>query len=149
MTMETNESNKHELADFRNLVYLAWKHLRLPDPTPIQYDISSWIQHGPRRMLIMGYRGVGKSWLTSVFACHQLLMNPNLNVLVISASKTRADDFSTFTLRLIEEMPELQHLRPREDQRSSKIAFDQMDSVVSNWSPQGQTQIGLTTHRAG
>ena len=132
MTMANNESNKHELADFRNLVWLAWKHLRLPSPTPVQYDISSWIQHGPRRMLIMGYRGVGKSWLTSVFACHQLLMDPNINVLVISASKTRADDFSTFTLRLIEEMPELQHLKPREDQRSSKIAFDVGPAMASH-----------------
>ena len=130
--METKESNKHELADFRNLVFLAWKHLRLPCPTPIQYDIASWIQHGPRRMLIMGYRGVGKSWLTSVFACHQLLMNPNINVLVISASKTRADDFSTFTLRLIEEMPSLRHLKPRDDQRSSKIAFDVSPAMASH-----------------
>jgi hypothetical protein len=43
---------------------------------------------------------------------------------VISASKQRADDFSTFTLRLIEDMPLLQHLKPRENQRNSKIAFD-------------------------
>lgn len=44
--------------------------------------------------------------------------------MVVSASKQRSDDFSTFTLRLINEMPILQHLRPREDQRNSKISFD-------------------------
>jgi len=65
-------------------------------------------------------------------------MDPKLNVLVVSASKQRADDFSTFTLRLINEIPICQHLKPREDQRNSKIAFDvgpapasQAPSVVS------------------
>jgi len=44
--------------------------------------------------------------------------------MVVSASKERADQFSTFTLRLIHEMPLLQHLAPRSDQRQSKISFD-------------------------
>jgi hypothetical protein len=44
--------------------------------------------------------------------------------MVVSASKDRADQFSTFTLRLIAELPILQHLSPRPDQRQSKIAFD-------------------------
>jgi hypothetical protein len=65
-------------------------------------------------------------------------MDPKLNVLVVSASKQRADDFSTFTLRLINEIPICQHLKPKEGQRNSKIAFDvgpapasQAPSVVS------------------
>jgi hypothetical protein len=43
---------------------------------------------------------------------------------VVSASKQRADDFSTFCQRLINEMEILAHLRPKEGQRDSKIAFD-------------------------
>lgn len=113
-----------ELHDFRNFVYLVWKHLGLPDPTPTQYDIAEYVDNGPRRCCIQAFRGVGKSWITSAYVCHQLLVNPALNILVVSASKTRSDDFSTFTLRLISEMPVLKHLMPREDQRSSKIAFD-------------------------
>jgi hypothetical protein len=72
----------------------------------------------------MAFRGVGKSWITSAFVVHQLLLDPTKNILVVSASKQRADDFSTFTLRLIDEMPILQHLKPNESQRNSKIAFD-------------------------
>lgn len=113
-----------ELEDFRNFLYLTWKHLNLPDPTPTQYDIAEYVDNGPRRCCIQAFRGVGKSWITSAYVCHQLLLNPALNILVVSASKTRSDDFSTFTLRLISEMPILKHLIPREDQRSSKIAFD-------------------------
>lgn len=113
-----------ELRDFRNFLYLTWKHLNLPDPTPTQYDIAEYVDNGPRRCCIQAFRGVGKSWITSAYVCHQLLLNPALNILVVSASKTRSDDFSTFTLRLINEMPILKHLIPREEQRSSKIAFD-------------------------
>ena len=113
-----------ELKDFRNFVYLAWEHLGLPDPTKVQYDISKYLQHGPRRKTICAFRGVGKSYLTSAYVVWKLLLNPDINVLVVSASKTRSDDFSTFTQRLIAEMPILEHLRPRKGQRDSKIAFD-------------------------
>lgn len=112
------------LKDFRNFLFLVWKHLNLPKPTPVQDDIAQYLQDGPRRIVIQAFRGVGKSWITSAFVCHQLLLDPRLNFLVVSASKTRSDDFSTFTLRLISEMPILQHLKPHEDQRSSKISFD-------------------------
>jgi hypothetical protein len=112
------------LKDFRNFLYIVWKHLHLPDPTPIQYDIANKIQNGPKRQVVEAFRGVGKSWITSAFVVHQLLLDPTLNFLVVSASKNRADDFSTFTLRLIQEIPILQHLIPKETQRSSKIAFD-------------------------
>ena len=110
--------------DLRNFVYLVWKHLGLPNPTPIQYSICEYLQEDNRRIIIEGYRGVGKSFLTAAYTLHQLLLDPQQNVLVVSASKSRADDFSTFCLRLINEMEILAHLRPSEDQRQSKIAFD-------------------------
>ena len=113
-----------ELKDFRNFVYLVWEHLGLPNPTKVQYDIASFLQYGPRRKTICAFRGVGKSYLTSAFAVWKLLIDPDINVLVVSASKTRSDDFSTFTQRLIAEMPILEHLRPKKGQRDSKIAFD-------------------------
>ena len=113
-----------KLRDFRNLLYLVWKHLNLPDPTELQYDIAEYLQNGPKRSVIMAFRGVGKSWITSAFVVHQLLLDPSKNILVVSASKNRSDDFSTFTLRIIQEIPILQGLKPSENQRFSKIAFD-------------------------
>jgi hypothetical protein len=113
-----------QLKDFRNFLYLVWKHLNLPDPTPLQYDIAEYLQHGPKRSVIMAFRGVGKSWITSAFVVHQLLLDPAKNILVVSASKNRSDDFSTFTLRIIQEIPILKGLKPSENQRFSKIAFD-------------------------
>ncbi len=122
-----------QLKDFKNFLYLAWKHLNLPNPTPIQYDIADYLQDEDiRRAVIEAFRGVGKSWITSAYVCHQLLLNPQENILVVSASKTRADDFSTFTLRLIHEMPILAHLRPRDGQRMSKISFDVAPAKASH-----------------
>lgn len=113
-----------KLKDFRNFLYLVWKHLALPRPTQVQYDIANFIQSKEKRIVINAFRGVGKSWITSAYVCHQLLLNPQLNILVVSASKNRADDFSTFTLRLINEIDVLAHLRPSDDQRQSKVSFD-------------------------
>lgn len=113
-----------ELQDFRNFVYIVWDHLGLPSPTPVQYDIAEYVQHGPRRQIVLAYRGVGKSYITSAYVAWRLLLDPSLNILVVSASKNRSDDFSTFTQRLINEMPILAHLKAGPDQRDSKIAFD-------------------------
>ena len=113
-----------KLIDFRVFLTLVWRHLNLPDPTPIQLDIALYLQHGPRRKIIEAFRGVGKSWITAAYVVWKLRQNPNLKFMVLSASKDRADNFTTFCLRLINEIPILQCLIPRADQRCSKLSFD-------------------------
>jgi len=110
--------------DFRNFLYVVWKHLNLPEPTPLQYDIAYYLQHSPTRCVIEAFRGVGKSWITSAFVVWLLYCNPQLNILVVSATKDRADQFSTFVQMLILDMELLAPLRPKDGQRFSKIAFD-------------------------
>ena len=136
-----------QLQDFRNFLYVCWKHLNLPDPTPIQYDIAKYIQYGPKRRCVEAFRGVGKSWITSAFVCHQLMLDPTKNILVVSASKQRADDFSTFTLRLIQEMECLKHLTPKDNQRNSKIAFDVGPAPASH--APSVTSKGITSQITG
>lgn len=135
------------LHDFRIFLQLVWKHLNLPPPTPVQYDIAHFVQKGPRRCIIEAFRGVGKSYITSAFVCHQLLLNHDLKILVVSASKVRSDDFSTFVQRLIYEMPLLNHLIPSEDQRQSKISFDVGPATASH-SPSVKS-VGITGQLAG
>lgn len=134
-------------ADFRNFLYLVWKFLGLPDPTPLQYDIAYFLQHGPRRAVIEAFRGIGKSWITSAFVCWLLYCNPQLKILVVSASKERADNFSTFTLHLINEMPLLRHLRPRVGQRESKVSFD-VGPAKPDHAPSVKS-VGITGQIAG
>ena len=138
---------KKSIKDLRNFVYLVWKHIGLPSPTPIQFSICEYLQETDRRVIIEGYRGVGKSFLTAAYVLHQLLLDPQKNILVVSASKSRADNFSTFCLRLINEMEILAHLKPDESQRQSKLSFDvkpakaaQAPSVMS---------LGITSQLTG
>ncbi len=135
------------LSDFRKFLFVCWQHLNLPDPTPVQYDIAKHIQNGDKRIIVEAFRGVGKSWITSAYVVWLLYMNPQLNILVVSASKNRADDFTTFTLRLINEMPVLQHLIPRTDQRQSKISFDVAPAAASH-APSVKS-VGVTGQLAG
>lgn len=110
---------------FKNFLYLAWKSIGLPDPTPVQYDIAEFMQNGGDDVCVMAFRGVGKSYIASAFANYTWLMDPSKLVQVISGSKIRADDFTTFTQRLMHEMgPLTAHLLPRDGQRDSKVAFD-------------------------
>jgi hypothetical protein len=112
------------IKDFRSFLKLVWEHLGLPIPTDIQYDIADNLQNGPKRLVIEAFRGVGKSWITSALVCWLLMVDSDTKVKVVSASKGRADDFSIFTKRLINEIPSLANLRPREGQRSSNLSFD-------------------------
>ena len=143
--MKKNPSLK--INDFRNFLYLTWKHLRLPEPTPIQYDIADYLQRGGQRCIISAFRGVGKSWITASYVLWRILLNPNINILVVSASKNRADDFSTFCLRLLSEMPLLTHLYPKDDQRQSKISFDVAPATASQ-QPTVKS-LGITSQLTG
>lgn len=135
------------LADFRNFLFIVWKHLNLPAPTDVQYDMALYLQKGPKRSVIEAFRGVGKSWVTSAFVCWLLLNNPQLNIMVVSAAKDRADAFSTFTKRLIAEMPELEHLKPGKGQRDSNIAFD-VGPAGASQSPSVKS-VGITGQLTG
>jgi hypothetical protein len=95
----------------------------------------------------MAFRGVGKSWICSAYVVHQLLLDPSKNILVVSASKTRSDDFSTFTLRLIHEIPVLESLKPRDGQRFSKISFDVGPAPASH-APSVKS-LGITSQLTG
>lgn len=110
--------------DFRVFLFIVWKHLNLPNPTALQNDIAKYLHRGPRRRMVRAFRGVGKSWITVAYVIWRLLRNPDIAILVVSASKIHADNFTTFCMRLIYELPMCQHLIPKEGQRQSKIAFD-------------------------
>lgn len=147
--------DNHPLQDFRNFLYVVWEFLwkagaitaPRPDPTAVQYDIAHYLQHGPRRKVIEAFRGVGKSWVTAAYVVWRLLLNPNLNFLVVSASKDRSDQFSQFTKRLIFELPILSHLIPSDGQRNSNIMFDVGPAGISH-SPSVKS-VGITGQLTG
>ena len=117
------ESKLHD--DFRYFLTAVWTHLSLPAPTRAQLCIAEYLQLGPKRLQIQAFRGVGKSWITAAFVLWTLFNNPDKKIMVVSASKDRADSFSIFCQRLILEVPWLSQLKPKnDDQRWSRISFD-------------------------
>ena len=120
----TQSNPPNQLKLFKNFLYIVWEHLGLPEPTAVQYDMADWLQFGPKRTITQAFRGVGKSYITSAFAAWLLYWNPDISIMVVSASKQRGDDFTSFTLRLIKDIPLLQFLKPRSGQRESMVAFD-------------------------
>ncbi len=111
--------------DFKLFLQALWSELDLPSPTRAQYSIADYLQNGPKRLQIQAFRGVGKSWITGAFVLWTLFNDPERKIMIISASKERADNMSIFLQKLIIETPWLNHLQPKsEDSRWSRISFD-------------------------
>ena len=111
--------------DFKLFLQALWQQLDLPSPTRAQYAIADYLQHGPKRLQIQAFRGVGKSWITGAFVLWTLFNNAEKKIMIISASKERADNMSIFLQKLIIETPWLSHLQPKsDDSRWSRISFD-------------------------
>ena len=111
--------------DFKLFLQALWAELDLPSPTRAQYAIADYLQNGPKRLQIQAFRGVGKSWITGAFVLWTLFNDPERKIMIISASKERADNMSIFLQKLIIETPWLAHLRPKaDDSRWSRISFD-------------------------
>ena len=111
--------------DFKLFLQALWEQLDLPQPTRAQYAIADYLQHGPKRLQIQAFRGVGKSWITGAFVLWTLFKDPEKKIMIISASKERADNMSIFLQKLIIETPWLSHLQPKsDDARWSRISFD-------------------------
>ena len=111
--------------DFKLFLQALWEQLDLPSPTRAQYAIADYLQNGPKRLQIQAFRGVGKSWITGAFVLWTLFKDPEKKIMIISASKERADNMSIFLQKLIIETPWLKHLQPKSDEaRWSRISFD-------------------------
>lgn len=143
----TEEIKEAGLDDFRVFLRQVWDFLGLPPPTPVQNDIAYNLQHGPRRLIVQGFRGVGKSWITVAFVLWQFLLNPEIKIMVVSANQGLADDFTKFCKQLIHGMPMLQHLAPRDGQRDSGIKFDVGPSSPSK--DPSLKSVGLTGQLTG
>ena len=111
--------------DFKLFLQALWAQLDLPSPTRAQYAIADYLQYGPKRLQIQAFRGVGKSWITGAFVLWTLFKDNEKKIMIISASKERADNMSIFLQKLIIETPWLNHMQPGDDSaRWSRISFD-------------------------
>ena len=125
MNQKTDTVEARLAASFPLFLSLVWKSLDLPRPTKAQLAIAEYLQNGPKRLQISAFRGLGKSWIAAAFVLWTLWNDIDKKILVVSASKQRADDFTIFTQKCIQEFEWLSHMRPQnDDQRWSRVSFD-------------------------
>lgn len=119
--------------NFKNHLYVVFKHINLPSPTKIQYAIADELQYGDTDTVIEGFRGVAKSTITGIYASWLLDRDPeNCQILNVSANQTEACKFMKFTRNLIEVVPFLNYLKPdlSRNQRDSALQFDVAPAIT-------------------
>ena len=136
--------------DFRNFLFLVWKHLGLPEPTPGQYEIAHRLQYGydtaeageleeedkakyifsPREDIIRCFRSLGKSYITSAYAIWRLMRNNrDEKIMVVSATGSKSKEFVAQTKGICQSMPLVQWLLegPRDSGANRRDMAEQFD----------------------
>lgn len=135
-------------ADFVFFLFVLWKALSLPVPTRCQIDMARKLSAGDnRRFILQAFRGIGKSFITCAFVVWKLWNNPDLKFMIVSASKERADANSIFIKQIIDLMPQLQELKPKQGQRDAVISFD-VGPAKPDHSPSVKS-VGITGQLTG
>lgn len=135
-------------ADFVFFLFVLWKALSLPVPTRCQIDMAKKLSAGDnRRFILQAFRGIGKSFITCAFVVWKLWNSPDLKFMIVSASKERADANSIFIKRIIDLMPQLQELKPKQGQRDAVISFD-VGPAKPDHSPSVKS-VGITGQLTG
>ena len=141
---DIEKARKH----FWAFVYIVWKSIGLPNPTPIQVDIAQYLQNPPSdRIVIQGFRGVAKSFLTCAYAVWRLWSNRDLKVLIISASRDRADDNARFIKSIIRTLPFLADMKADKSQLDTQNIFS-VGGAQADISPSVKS-VGITGQITG
>lgn len=112
--------------------------------------MAKLLQYPPSdRLILEGFRGVAKSFITCAYAVWRLWLNPQLKVMVVSASKDRADANAVFIKRIINVVPFLEHLKPDKDKgnRDTQNLFD-VAPAIPDISPSVKS-VGITGQITG
>lgn len=94
--------------------------------TDMQIDIGAFIAYGPLYRMVQAQRGEAKTTITACYAVWRLIQNPSTRILILSAGSGMAKEISTLVIQIINNMPELECMRPdaQHGDRSSVEAFD-------------------------
>lgn len=152
--MSSTQSNRNALVvaklkgDFVAFLFVLWKALNLPVPTKCQIDMAKVLANGNnKKFILQAFRGIGKSFITCAFVVWTLWRDPQLKILIVSASKERADANSIFIKNIIELLPFLSELKPKPGQRDSVISFD-VGPAKPDHSPSVKS-VGITGQLTG
>jgi hypothetical protein len=78
----------------------------------VEYDLIDYLDSGPRRRVIAGTRGIGKSYLAAGKCARAWFRDPNRKVIYVSKSQEAANKTSTLLRSWFNTVPFLRHLAP-------------------------------------
>lgn len=99
------------------------------------------------RIILEGFRGVAKSFLTCAYVVWRLWKERQLKILIVSASGDRADANARFIKRIIQTLPFLSDMIADKGQLDTQNIFD-VGGVVPDISPSVKS-IGITGQITG
>jgi hypothetical protein len=92
-----------------DLFVAIWNELQGLGTPRLHRDMARWLDErhrlDQRRLLVMAFRGCGKSTLTGLYCAWRLALNPDLRVLVLAADEALAAKMVRNIRRLIERHP--------------------------------------------
>lgn len=111
--------------------------------TKLQLDIGSFLEFGPKDLMIQAQRGQAKSTITALYAIWYLIHNPKGSVLIISAGGTQANEISTLIVKLIMNTDILECLRPNQH-KNDRQSVEKFDINYNLRGPQKSPSIACT-----
>lgn len=107
----------------------VWRQVGLPEPHRVQYDVADYLQSGPKKKIVRGYRGLSKTWITAAYVLWRLPRNPNERVLFVSASKGHCRQTMHMIRQWMNTVPFLRVLAPKQELRAGDIHRKWRDST--------------------
>jgi len=113
----------HGFTDFLT----TWNALQQLDTPDIHREMATWLDErwaaGGRELLLMAFRGAGKSTLVGLFAAWLLSVDPGIRILVLSADHALAKRMVRNVKRIIERHPATRHLKPSKTEEWASDRF--------------------------
>ena len=134
-------------ADLLEFVWVWNRHQHQATPQ-VHRRILRWIEaeRPTRRLLLMAFRGCGKSTLIGLFCAWSLYRNPQLRILVVAADQNLAGKMVGHVRRIIERHPLCPHLIPGGDEPWASDRFTvQREGALRDPSMLSQGLLGNIT----
>lgn len=101
-------------------------------PSWVQLDMADWLQNGPSRRIVIGYRGLAKTTITEIYVLWRLFRNKDIKIVLISKAASHARNSLKAIRAMIDSVPFLRKLVPvvRVGYRDSSEAVDVGDCQI-------------------
>lgn len=130
-------------------LFILWKALKIPAPTPVQQDMARKMEsRDTRRFILQAFRGVGKSWVACAYIVWLLWNNPQMKIMLVSASSNRSENSLKFIRSIITILPFLHELLPREKYHQDSATQYDVGLALPDASPSVKA-VGITGQLTG